>query len=225
MPKSPKQDLTGKKFGRLTVLEYVKGGKWECLCECGKICKVRTEALINERQISCGCYRIEKNKEVGRTRKYDVGDKFGSLEVLEYLGSDEKGTKYKCICHACGKITVKSGKWLKKYKSCGCLREKRRKEGMTEYKNMMRSTKTSNIIFKTEPNKNSTTKIRGVSFYTKRQCYVASIGYKGKQYKLKFSKNIDECIEARKEAEEKIKALAKKEIEIYKNPFKDVESD
>lgn len=53
-------DLTGKKFGRLTVVErvaYVGRSKWRCLCDCGSY----TEVLGNTLQVgdtkSCGCYR------------------------------------------------------------------------------------------------------------------------------------------------------------------------
>lgn len=218
MPNKPKEDLTGKKFGKLTVIKYIKGGKWKCLCECGKTCEVKTEALTNGRQKSCGCHKAESNKIKGKNLKRKVGQRFGELEVLEYVGSRSEGAIYKCKCHSCGRITEVNGKWLTKYKSCGCLREKKRQEGLEEYLNMMRATKTSNNIFKETPNKNSTTGVRGVSYFAKRGIYVAQIGYKGKNYRLKYSKDINECINARKKAEDKIRELAKEEIGVYKNP-------
>ena len=30
----PRVDLTGKQFGYLTPVEYIKGGKWLCHCKC-----------------------------------------------------------------------------------------------------------------------------------------------------------------------------------------------
>lgn len=30
-------DLTGKRFGRLTVIEYAGKSKWICKCDCGTI--------------------------------------------------------------------------------------------------------------------------------------------------------------------------------------------
>src|SRR3990167_2314288 len=47
-----------------------------------------------------------------------VGQKFGRLEVLDYLGS----SRWKCICN-CGKITNKPTRALRSQfiKSCGCL--------------------------------------------------------------------------------------------------------
>lgn len=67
------QDLTGKKFGRLTVLElhhskqmYNKQGKkdghyyyWKCQCECGNIINVWSGHLISGHTFSCGCYKNE----------------------------------------------------------------------------------------------------------------------------------------------------------------------
>jgi hypothetical protein len=58
-------DLTGKKFGFLTVLglaersiKNTKGFvKWRCLCDCGKESFPRTEHLTSGRVIACGCKR------------------------------------------------------------------------------------------------------------------------------------------------------------------------
>ena len=62
------EDLTGRKFGRLTVLgsEYrttSKGEKvlrWKCQCECGNITYVAKSQLLSGDTKSCGCYRKEK---------------------------------------------------------------------------------------------------------------------------------------------------------------------
>lgn len=61
-----KQDLTGKIFGRLTVIaeaERNKHGKPQCLCrcECGKEKVILGKDLTRKRgMVSCGCYRDEK---------------------------------------------------------------------------------------------------------------------------------------------------------------------
>lgn len=51
----PKNNLTNKKFGRLTVIEWVGNGKWKCECECGNIVNVETSNLNNGNTKSCGC--------------------------------------------------------------------------------------------------------------------------------------------------------------------------
>lgn len=55
-------DLTGKKFGRLTVSEYVggRGSKWRCLCTCGNICEVIGGNLRRGDHVSCGCFAKER---------------------------------------------------------------------------------------------------------------------------------------------------------------------
>ena len=68
MPKF--KDLTGEKFGNLTVirrLNYCQTGLtylWECKCECGKITIVRGGNLRTGHTISCGCKKglIKHNK-------------------------------------------------------------------------------------------------------------------------------------------------------------------
>ena len=54
-------DLTGQKFGRLTVLKFshIKGHHyyWDCLCICGKQCTVDEWRLTSGKTKSCGCYR------------------------------------------------------------------------------------------------------------------------------------------------------------------------
>lgn len=61
-----KRDLTGIRFGKLVALEiapsdkYPNGrtvGKWKCKCDCGNVVEVRTDALLQKRQKTCGCGR------------------------------------------------------------------------------------------------------------------------------------------------------------------------
>lgn len=57
-------DLTGKKYGRLTVLELDKSAKqqnrkWKCKCDCGNVTSVAGNNLKNGHTQSCGC--IPKN--------------------------------------------------------------------------------------------------------------------------------------------------------------------
>ena len=82
------QDLTGMKFGELTVLyrgnDYILPcGKhqtmWVCKCSCGKIITTRALQLKNGDSISCGHKQkeivssIAKNKK--KTNKYDLESK------------------------------------------------------------------------------------------------------------------------------------------------------
>lgn len=76
------QDLTGMKFGRLTVLREDGRSndghvKWLCQCECGNTVSVISRDLKRGQQ-SCGCYRAIKNREMrvthgkSNTRLYKI---------------------------------------------------------------------------------------------------------------------------------------------------------
>ena len=64
------EDLTGQKFGRLTVIERAESktranGRtrvaWLCSCDCGKTCVVNADVLKGGRTKSCGCLKTEHN--------------------------------------------------------------------------------------------------------------------------------------------------------------------
>lgn len=60
---SKRIDLTGKKFGRLTVISFShmngKHSYWNCQCDCGNECKVRIDCLKTGLVKSCGCLQYE----------------------------------------------------------------------------------------------------------------------------------------------------------------------
>lgn len=58
------QDLTGQRFGRLTVIRRAKNRRnltyWLCKCDCGKEVEVSKGSLVRGYTKSCGCYNLEK---------------------------------------------------------------------------------------------------------------------------------------------------------------------
>ena len=72
------RDLSGMKFGRLTVLRLQEIRKrhsyWVCECECGEQVIARQGGLASGRKKSCGCYRIDKMTTHGmnKTRVYRI---------------------------------------------------------------------------------------------------------------------------------------------------------
>lgn len=61
-------DITGQKFGRLTVIglddeRSVRKTYWMCLCDCGKMKSVRSDCLKNGTVTSCGCRKKEQDRE------------------------------------------------------------------------------------------------------------------------------------------------------------------
>jgi len=63
----PLNDLTGKKFGRLTVLERHGTSSnpvmWKCRCDCGTEKPIAYKHLKYGGTVSCGCYRSEVSRK------------------------------------------------------------------------------------------------------------------------------------------------------------------
>ncbi len=125
-----KIDLTGKVFGRLTVIKEhpdrtPQGSvQWECQCECGNFTIVSGDNLRRNHTLSCGCLQ----KESAQKRVVDlVGQRFGKLVVISKApnpsNSKNRHTYWYCNCD-CGKTNVlKDGENLKRNLtiSCGCI--------------------------------------------------------------------------------------------------------
>lgn len=112
-------DETGKKYGKLTVLESagrVNGRiKWKCQCECGKITYVNGYFLRDGQIKSCGCDRGRKVKDI-------TGQKFNRLTAKEYVGNK----LWLCICDCGNEFIVRQDSLtLGRTKSCGCMADER----------------------------------------------------------------------------------------------------
>lgn len=129
MPKF--RDLTGQKFGMLTVIQktenYVspKGKKyaqWLCRCDCGNLVIYKSNLLTTNARKSCGCANANYRERTHK-RLYDItGQKIGNLEVIERVGSNKnQKALYKCKCD-CGNIKIITAGDLKSGRvvSCGC---------------------------------------------------------------------------------------------------------
>lgn len=129
------KDLTGMKFGRLTVIERTENrGKevmWLCKCDCGNECIVRARNLVNKITKSCGCLQKDSAKSLNYVNL--VGKQFGRLIVIEPSGSDKHGNSlWKCKCD-CGNISITTSHNLLsgQTKSCGCfMRDKTRETSL-----------------------------------------------------------------------------------------------
>ena len=81
-----KNNLTGLRFGRLTVLSVAGRAKdrktlWRCACACGKECVVRSAYLTSGHTKSCGCLtretasRVKTKHGASGTRLYGIWQK------------------------------------------------------------------------------------------------------------------------------------------------------
>lgn len=130
--KSKVIDISGKRFGELTVLRRVinadkthrRDTTWLCKCDCGNEIIVRKQYLSTSKHPSCGCamrsiLRKAKSKDLTNRR-------FGLLTALELCDDERKTAKnrsnyWRCICD-CGKETIVSTSSLlsSETRSCGC---------------------------------------------------------------------------------------------------------
>ena len=128
-------DITGQKFGMLTVLEKTdKRGAdrsimWKCKCDCGNIVISNGSNLRSGHTKSCGCQKkkaLEQYRGVGTTLDLK-NKKFGLLTALEPTTqrSSSGYVIWRCLCE-CGNETFSSSAVLKRGDccSCGCLKSK-----------------------------------------------------------------------------------------------------
>ena len=95
-------DLTGQRFGRLTVVSIAENyvsptGKsrhlrWDCICDCGNKCTVYGDALKAGRTKSCGCLQKENLNIINKhgrikTNKYEI---VGETVYVTVEKSEEK---------------------------------------------------------------------------------------------------------------------------------------
>ena len=123
------KDLTGQKFGRLTVIrvaepheikDKAKGTHWFCQCSCGNTTVVTVQNLHGNHTQSCSCLHKEKLMEY-----QDItGQKFGKLTVIRTIDERNKAglRLWECQCE-CGHTTVATAALLHSgHKvSCGCV--------------------------------------------------------------------------------------------------------
>lgn len=126
-------DITGQKFGKLTVIENV--GKidgrryhWRCICDCGNEKILEGSVLRSGNTKSCGCNRsigLKKyNEQQSEEAKIQIGTRFSKLVVIEDLGmrpqvEGHNRRWYKCKCD-CGEIKEVMGNLLKQGQTQSC---------------------------------------------------------------------------------------------------------
>lgn len=136
---SNKIDLTGQHFGRLTALNYVGNGKWECKCDCGNIISVFKGTLLRDNGTikSCGCVYIDElRKEIGKRKDY--------LEIIDVKQYGRKGrVVVKCDCGTIKEMTLSRFNNPSVH-SCGCVGVAKGKDS-PNYKHGMSRTRIFNV--------------------------------------------------------------------------------
>ncbi|MCL2355717.1 MAG: AP2 domain-containing protein [Defluviitaleaceae bacterium] len=200
------RDLTGKKFGKLTVLkksDVKKRGRnmWDCICDCGNKATVLGANLEKGVTKSCGCLSKVPHEHM-------LGKKFGRLTVVRMSNIKKYGyTAWECICE-CGNETIVSGTILRQGDtlSCGCLRTEACQRGIVKARTKLDSTRVDGVLtaaLDKKMLKNNKSGVKGVCFANKAQKWLAAIGINNKQIRLGAFDNFEDAVEARKKAEEK----------------------
>lgn len=119
------EDLTGKKFGRLTVIKENgrtngkrKLVKWICRCECGNIVERTGKALKTSKNSGCdNCKFIREDL---------TGKRYGKIKVVSMKGHEKGSIIWNCVCD-CGKELEISTSRLNSghVQSCGCTKKER----------------------------------------------------------------------------------------------------
>ncbi len=191
-------DLTGRRFGKLTVLEPTGGRQygglvWQCRCDCGNTVPVSAHQLLAGYTKSCGCLSHPPIKDF-------VGQRFGSLTVLAYDGKWNGMHRWRCRCD-CGNETVVGQSLLQngKTKSCGCLQNRILLE------NLKLVDHTSVTLLESRKDKCSranTSGQTGVYRHKKTGKWIAQITFQGKTRYLGSYETFEEAVKARQKGEE-----------------------
>ena len=112
------KDMTGERYGMLTVIEYVGKDKfnnalWRCKCDCGQEKIVNRRRLISGDTRSCGCLHERRL----------AGQKFGRLLVIEKVGTNEaRHNVWRCKCDCGNEKQVSATDIVSGHtRSSGCL--------------------------------------------------------------------------------------------------------
>ena len=196
-----KLDLTGQRFGKLTVLRPAEniGDKtaWVCRCDCGEEIIARTTHLRAGRIKTCGFQGSAKVRqwmasvnESGRGwKKIDLtGQRFGSLTALRPAENIGCRTAWVCRCD-CGQETVVMTTSLRagRTKTCGC-----------QFGACLEQFQNRKVF------KNNTSGVAGVEWLPREQKWKATICFRRKRYYLGKYHSFEDAIKARKQAEEQL---------------------
>jgi len=129
MTKEKKENLTGQRFGRWTVMgpeteasaaSTKTEPKWLCQCDCGTRRAVLERSLRYGGSRSCGCMAHENARKSASLQL--EGQTFGELKVLaEDRSQKRRGTWWICQC-SCGNICTVQGTLMVNGRKthCGC---------------------------------------------------------------------------------------------------------
>lgn len=222
-------DLTGQKFGRLTILsrnlEYQKKDKyhkvyWNCLCDCGANIVCSSINLKSGNTKSCGCLRNEKNHAQKNTKSNQWIEEKDCVVGITCKGEKFYIDKedYEKVKNYCWRIDKNSGYVIANSRNGSNkvifihrIIMDPKDEELIDHKNWNKAdNRKSNlrIATKSENNINIKRKINNSTGYTgvtkEPNGYKARISKNGTRYDLGTYESFEEAVKIRHQAEIKI---------------------
>ena len=203
-PHGEAEDLTGQRFGRLTVLgrtENVRNNRtlWRCRCDCGRECQVLALRLKTGRTQSCGCKKHDPSPNLRDL----TGQRFGRL-VAEYPvrnAAKSNMAVWHCRCDCGGETEVSAASLLRGLtRSCGCLNQEVRSK-MHDHLHYQDDTWLERLVRAQKNTEKNKAGFRGL-FLTKSGSYRAMTTFRKVHYTLGYYKDFADAVRARLEAEE-----------------------
>lgn len=210
-------DITGKKFGRLTVLNRVEEKKnkqiqWFCKCECGKEVIVIGNNLKNGTSKSCGCIRRNKAKKPNKydlTKEYGIG--YTHKNEVFYFDLDD----YELIKNHCWNknedgylVSRINDKIIRMHR---LIMNAPKDKDVDHINHLIYDNRKENlrIVTRSQNNMNrglqinSTSGIKGVNYCKSKEKWKAVIKLNKRNIHLEYFVQKEDAIKARTEAEEK----------------------
>lgn len=136
------ESMIGQRYGRLLVIEHSYshdsgyGNYFKCVCDCGEVTTVRSNAIRTGLTRSCGCLNLDTG-----ARRLDIsGMTSWQLTAVEYSHTSNINGRsvafWLCKC-SCGEVVTVPTRYIshKMAKSCGCHKP----EPMTEAQKRIRA--------------------------------------------------------------------------------------
>lgn len=210
-------DLTGQRFGMLTVLRRSEKPHscvyWRCQCECGAIVVVSGNNLKRGHHVSCGCRRVLPY----------IGKRYGRLIVLEKTEEtvrhgSTRSPLWRCRCD-CGNITLVRLDSLTSgnIQSCGCQENEGKTEKMRKAAGFVDGTQVSRIRRILEYNASATAEdMIGVTYDKKSRKWQATLTFQGIRHRLGSYDTPREAAAARRNGEQEWFSGVMESLEVSK---------
>lgn len=127
-------NIVGKKYGSLLVIEQLGHRKIAALCVCGEVKEFWVYNVTSGKTTSCGCLSasITSAKAYRKVASF-LGKKFGKLTVIDILNTNKTGLRKVSAKCECGSVkeyffgNLQTGK----SSSCGCENSNKSSDRMT----------------------------------------------------------------------------------------------